>query len=127
MRAAARKDTLVRCLVFGRRLVLVGMLSLMIDSLVIIRLRLEYPVVLRFMCTLCSTGFMVIGLAVLYRVRWGYHAMVAMLRCTTHCRILGDFSRTLLADIHETNVKRLFVRRCLLVPQRSRKRRHVDG
>lgn len=114
MKAARQARTMVRCQLVGRWILAIGALSLLVDSVSITWMHAQYPQSLRLAGTTCSTMFILCGLGILNRVRWGYYLMIVALHFMPCCKHMRSFARELRQDVYDNEIKPLFDRHWLL-------------
>ncbi len=114
MNVARQTRTMVRCQLVGRWVLAIGVLSVLVDFISITRLHAQYPEMLRLAGTTFSTMFILCGLGILNRVRWGYYLMIVALHFMPCCKHMRSFAKELRQDVYDQQVKSLFNRNWLL-------------
>lgn len=119
MLAAMQSRTLLRCVVVGRWILAIGIVSVLADYVAIAHMGMEYSSVLRMTGTTCSSMFILCGLGILYRVRWGYYVMLVALHFMMCCPRMRPHVRQLIDDVFASHVKKRFDRNWLLFSWRA--------
>ena len=114
MSAAMQSKTLLRCMVLGRWILMIGIMSILVDYAAIAHLNLDYPPYLRLTGTTCSAMFILCGLGTLYRVRWGYYLMLVAMHFMLCCPRMRPHAKELIRDVFRHRIKERFDRKWLL-------------